>query len=65
MEAVADLVEHIRRDGRRQYLPEAKQAVLEQCARPGVSIAAVALATESMRTLCGVGWLSNAAKAVR
>lgn len=43
-EAVADLVAHVRRDGRRQYRPEAKQAVLEQCARPGVSIAAVALA---------------------
>lgn len=44
VEAVADLVEHVRRDGRRQYRPEAKQAVLEQCARPGISIAAVALA---------------------
>jgi len=38
------LVERVRRDGRRQYRPEAKQAVLEQCALPGVSIAAVALA---------------------
>ena len=43
-EAVADLVERVRRDGRRQYRPEAKQALLQQCARPGMSIAAVALA---------------------
>src|SRR5687768_13100361 len=44
VEAVADLVDHVRRDGRRQYRPEAKQAIVEQCRRPGVSIAAVALA---------------------
>jgi transposase len=44
VEAVADLVAHVRRDGRRQYRPEAKQAIVEQCRRPGVSIAAVALA---------------------
>ena len=43
VEAVADLVDHVRRDGRRQYRPEAKQAIVEQCRRPGVSIAAVAL----------------------
>ena len=43
-EAVADLVERVRRDGRRQYRPEAKRALLQQCARPGMSIAAVALA---------------------
>ena len=43
-EAVADLVERVRRDGRRQYRPEAKQALLQQCARPGMSVAAVALA---------------------
>jgi transposase len=44
VEAVVDLVDHVRRDGRRQYRPEAKQAIVEQCRRPGVSIAAVALA---------------------
>jgi transposase-like protein len=43
-EAVADLVERVRRDGRRQYRPEAKRSLLQQCARPGMSIAAVALA---------------------
>ena len=43
VEAVADLVDHVRRDGRRQYRSEAKQAIVEQCRRPGVSIAAVAL----------------------
>ena len=43
VEAVADLVSHVCRDGRRRYRPEAKQAVLEQCSRPGASIAAVAL----------------------
>ena len=43
-EAVAGLVDRVRRDGRRQYRPEAKQALIQQCARPGVSIAAVALA---------------------
>jgi transposase len=37
-------VERVRRDGRRQYRPEAKRALLQQCARAGVSIAAVALA---------------------
>ncbi len=44
VEAVADLVERVRRDGRRQYRPEAKQAIVAQCTKPGVSIAAVALA---------------------
>ena len=44
VEAVADLVDHVRRDGRRQYRPEAKQAIVAQCGKPGVSIAAVALA---------------------
>jgi transposase len=44
VEAVTDLVQRVRRDGRREYRPDAKQAVLAQCDRPGVSIAAVALA---------------------
>jgi transposase-like protein len=43
-QSLTGLVLRYRRDGRRVYSPAHKQAIVAQCQRPGVSVAATALA---------------------